>query len=299
MQPKNSSATHYRGRFAPSPTGDLHLGSLVAAVGGYLEAKTNHGEWLVRIDDLDLPRTISGAADSILKTLERHQLFWDQSVLFQSNRNDYYRAALENLRETGHLFYCQCSRNILRGEQIYPGHCRNRKLSPDGHAARITVGNESLSMGDLWQGDQSWHLQSEVGDFIVRRSDGLYAYQLAVVVDDFMQGITHIIRGSDLLQSTPKQLYLQSQLNYPTPRYGHLPIVLGRDGEKLSKQNLAQPLSPETPLSNIFMALEFLGQNPPPELLSDNLDNMWKWATKQWNTDLVPRQNRIQVKSTQ
>lgn len=297
MQAKNLPSTLYRGRFAPSPTGDLHFGSLVAAVGSYLEARRNHGEWLVRIEDLDPPRTVPGAADSILRSLERHQLEWDHCVVFQGERGPIYQQRLEQLIESGVVFGCQCTRSLLRGSSIYPGECRERRLPLQGHSIRLRTAGETILVDDLWQGRHSWQMERDVGDFVIRRADGLFAYQLAVVVDDFLQGITHVIRGSDLLESTPRQIVLQQRLGYPTPQYGHLPVATGEDGEKLSKQNLATPLDERNPADNILMALRFLGQNPPPELAGEPPESIWAWALAGWEGREVPRKKSIQVKS--
>ncbi|MBC8520071.1 MAG: tRNA glutamyl-Q(34) synthetase GluQRS [Gammaproteobacteria bacterium] len=277
--------TNYRGRFAPSPSGDLHFGSLVAATGSYLEAKTNSGEWLVRIEDLDLPRTAHGATDSILATLERHQMQWDHSVIFQSTRNEYYQESLKLLLESDLLFACECSRNQLKGITPYPGSCRNKNLPLENHAIRIRVDDEVITLNDKWQGRHLWNMKKNIGDFIVRRRDGIYAYQLAVVVDDYLQGITHIVRGSDLLESTPRQIYLQQQLDYTTPNYAHLPIAVDNHGIKLSKQHQTQPINRDKPVENIFNALEFLGQNPPNELLTYPLNSVWEWALENWRSN--------------
>jgi len=295
LQPDNSTSTNYRGRFAPSPSGDLHFGSLVAAVGSYLEAKANRGEWLVRIEDLDLPRTVPGAADAILNTLEKHQMYWDQSIVFQSDRNNYYQEALELLTELDLLFGCECSRKQLKGAAIYPGKCRNKGLSLENHAIRIRTGSELISVDDMWQGRCSWNMASDIGDFIIRRSDGLHAYQLAVVVDDHLQGITHIVRGSDLLESTPRQICLQQQLNYTTPKYAHLPVAIDKTGNKLSKQHGAEPVDNNRATANILNALEFLGQNPPDSLTRYPLETIWEWALTHWSSNKSLGKPSIQV----
>jgi glutamyl-Q tRNA(Asp) synthetase len=285
----------YRGRFAPSPTGPLHFGSLIAAVGSYLEARTNKGEWLVRMEDLDRPREERGAADAILRTLEAYGFEWDGLVIRQSGRSERYAAALARLQEDGHVFPCACSRREIsdstlgsESERVYPGTCRNG-IGPGrlARAIRARVGYAVIAFDDRFQGRFEQDLQREVGDFVVKRADGLFAYQLAVVVDDFEQGITEVVRGADLLASTPRQILLQQRLGYPTPRYGHLPVAVNRSGEKLSKQTLAAPLSDaEAPLK-LGRALAFLGQKP---LETGDLATIWEWAHANWRPGKVPRQ---------
>lgn len=237
----------YRGRFAPSPTGPLHLGSLVAAMASYLDARVHQGQWLVRIEDLDFDRNVQGADTAILHTLQRCGMQWDEDVVWQSERAQHYQAALQSLDTQ--VFPCSCSRKEiadsrlragLQDQQIYPGTCRSGLTSgkparsyrlrvPDGDAAAFTF-------EDRFLGKQSQNLATEVGDFVLKRADGFWAYQLAVVVDDALQSITHVVRGSDLLDSTARQIYLQKLLGLPTPTYLHLPVVLSSNGEKLSKQ---------------------------------------------------------------
>jgi glutamyl-Q tRNA(Asp) synthetase len=230
----------YRGRFAPSPTGPLHFGSLVAAVGSWLDARRHGGKWLVRIEDIDEPRTVPGADTLILKTLEAYGLEWDEEVVWQTRRHPLYAAAIETLG--GKCYPCGCSRKEA-GDR-YPGTCRNGvPCGREARAIRLRVPDDML-----------------FGDFILRRSDGLYAYQLVVVVDDADQGITHVVRGADLLDSTPMQIYLQQQLGVPTPEYKHLPIATNAAGEKLSKQTKAPAISPAGDPVLLFKALQFLGE---------------------------------------
>ncbi len=283
----------YRGRFAPSPTGPLHFGSLVTAVGSYLEAKTRDGEWLLRIEDLDPPRTVAGAADEILHTLEAHQLYWDREILFQSERSALYQQALDELIEAGRIFGCSCSRSNLKGEPVYPGHCRYQQHPLHEHAVRLHATPQQIHFNDHWQGAQQWDLAREIGDFVIRRADGLFSYQLAVVVDDALQGITDVVRGSDLLDSTPRQIYLQQLLGCPTPHYGHLPVATTGSGQKLSKQNMATALAPGQAAENLARALQFLGHTPPR---IDNLTTLWEWAFTHWDRTAVPRQQSIPVK---
>jgi glutamyl-Q tRNA(Asp) synthetase len=234
----------YRGRFAPSPTGPLHFGSLVAALGSYLDAKAHGGEWLVRIEDLDTPRNVPGAADDILRTLERFGLEWDGPVLYQSSRLEAYEAVLEDLRRRHLVFPCGCSRKDV-GDR-YPGTCRHGiRGRLDTPSWRFHVSDEIIRFDDRRLGPQQQNVQEYVGDFVLRRADGLFAYQLAVVVDDAFQGVTDVVRGEDLLDSTARQILLQRALDLPQPRYLHLPVVLNEAGQKLSKQTGAAALDPD------------------------------------------------------
>lgn len=262
----------YRGRFAPSPTGPLHLGSLVTALASWLDARAHGGDWLVRIEDIDYPRCVKGADFDILQTLERLGLHADEAPEWQSRRESLYGDALRRLDASGQLYPCGCSRKEIADSLIhvrerhqtlgYPGTCRNglhgklprawRVRVPDGPAAMICF-------DDRWQGRQCQDLETELGDFVLRRADGLWAYQLAVVVDDAAQGITHIVRGSDLLDSTPRQIHLQHLLGLPTPSYLHVPVVVNADGDKLSKQSGAQAIDTAAPLEALRMAGTHLG----------------------------------------
>ena len=284
------------GRFAPSPTGPLHFGSLVAALGSFLEARRQGGKWRVRIEDVDVPRARPGAADAILRALERYELCWDGPVLYQSRRTDAYWTALECLQDAGFAYPCTCSRrelaSCLRGKDggpIYPGRCRNRVSHPDRPAAiRLCVDDTPLTFHDAVQGEYRQCLASEVGDFVIRRADGLFAYQLAVVVDDAAQGITQVVRGGDLLDSTPRQIYLQKLLDVPTPQYAHLPVAMDRSGHKLSKQTSATPLDLENPAPALWAALNFLGQSPPPALRWESPATILAWARACWRLASVP-----------
>jgi len=229
----------YRGRFAPSPTGPLHFGSLVAALGSYMDAKAHGGEWLVRMEDIDTPRVVPGAADDILRTLERFGLAWDGPVLYQSSRIDAYESALADLRKRDLVFACSCSRKDT-GDR-YPGTCR-AGAHGDRTSWRLLVGGEVVEFVDRRLGPQRQNVEEYCGDFVLKRADGLFAYQLAVVVDDAFQDITDVVRGEDLLDSTARQILLQRALGYPQPGYLHLPVVLNEAGQKLSKQTGAAPL---------------------------------------------------------
>jgi glutamyl-Q tRNA(Asp) synthetase len=261
----------YRGRFAPSPTGPLHFGSLVAAVASYLDARANGGEWLVRMEDLDTPRVQPGAADSILADLEHFGFEWNGPVMYQSTRIDAYRTALDKLREDGLIYPCGCSRKD--SEARYPGTCANGL--PPGKTARS------------WRVRVNRELAEAAGDFILLRADGIFAYQLAVVVDDAAQKITDVVRGADLLDSTLRQVYLQRMLGYRTPRYRHIPVVMGPDGQKLSKQNGAAPLDRTRAVGLLSEALQFLGYTPPEELNSAAVSDVWTWTRSSKNGGIV------------
>lgn len=287
----------YRGRFAPSPSGPLHFGSLVAAAGSFLEAKTQQGEWLLRMEDVDAPRCSQEAAGEILRALEACGLAWDGEVIWQSRRTQAYAAALEKLKAAGRVFPCACTRRELAdsaiapdGAAIYPGTCRLGL--PSGRAARawrIAVGEARVSFDDAIRGPMVSDLASDAGDFILLRADGLFAYQLAVVVDDAAAGITHVVRGADLLASTARQIFLQQCLGVPTPNYAHLPVAVNAAGEKLSKQTRAAPVDVSRPGAAVFAALEFLGQRPPAELAGAAVPELWNWARANWRLDCVPR----------
>lgn len=260
----------YRGRFAPSPSGPLHFGSLVAAVASWLDARAAGGEWLLRIEDVDAPRTVPGAADAIQRSLDALGLRWDGEVLWQSRRAPAYEAALEKLARHGLVYRCRCTRRELADSAltgiegaVYPGTCRALALpvSVEG-ADRVLTDAAPIAFIDRVQGPIEQRLETDIGDFVLRRRDGLFAYQLAVVVDDAAQGITDVVRGADLLLSTPRQVHLQRLLGYPTPRYLHIPVATS-GGQKLSKQNLAPPIDDARPLPALRAALAFLGQDIP------------------------------------
>lgn len=286
----------YRGRFAPSPTGPLHFGSLVAAVGSYLDAKSNYGDWLVRIEDLDRQREIPGAANEILHTLERLGMEWDGEVIYQSKRFGIYQAALDVLNEQGLIYPCVCSRREVADSSImgisgaiYPGTCfKNPAPNNRAHALRIRTSDDLIEFDDRLQGPYSQRLRGDIGDFVLRRADGVYAYQLAVVVDDAEQSITHVVRGADLLDSTPRQIFLQRLLGYFTPEYLHLPIVTNATGEKLSKQTHAAPIDLSNALTQLVDALHFLGQQPPLEMIEGDVSSFWQWASTHWRVDQIP-----------
>lgn len=252
--------TVYRGRFAPSPTGALHFGSLVAAVASWLRARSMNGIWLVRIEDIDPPREVTGASESILTTLAAFGMVPDETVLFQNTRGGAYAAALDRLRSSGDVFPCACSRTEVQARGGHRGVCDAPTDDLSGGIAwRMLAPDAEIGFDDAIQGRFNHNLCRDVGDFVLRRADGLWAYQLAVVIDDADQGITEIVRGADLLDSTPRQVHLQQRLNLPTPGYAHLPVLLGEDGQKLSKQTLAAPIDPDDPIPMLRRALRVLG----------------------------------------
>lgn len=285
----------YQGRFAPSPSGPLHFGSLLAATGSYLQAKSGGGKWLLRIEDLDPPREQAGATEQIIDALLIYGFHWDGEILYQSSRSDHYRHAVDDLLNRGLAFPCSCSRTELAktresGANLYPGSCRQNPPPPGApHAIRLRVADLEIRFHDRLQGQRGQHIAREAGDFVIRRKDGLYAYQLAVVVDDAAQGITEVVRGSDLLDSTPRQIYLQQSLSLPTPDYLHLPVVVDAGGDKISKQTSAPPLDLDDPLPALWQALALLGQQPPESLRHGTLDALWEWAIRHWRVELIPR----------
>jgi len=297
-----STETHakegkYRGRFAPSPTGPLHFGSLVAAIGSFLEARARGGAWLVRMEDLDSPRIVPGAADDILRTLQACGMDSDGAVVRQSARHDAYHGALHRLRDKGLVYPCACSRREISDSAVagiegpvYPGTCR-AGLAPGktARALRIDTRGAVASFDDALQGRIAHDLERESGDFLLYRADDVYAYQLAVVVDDAEQGITDIVRGADLLGSTPRQVYLQKLLGFSRPRYAHLSVAVNAAGEKLSKQTFAMPVDASKPLPALVAALSFLGQQPPRELARATIKGFWAWAMRNWSLARVPR----------
>jgi glutamyl-Q tRNA(Asp) synthetase len=283
----------YHGRFAPSPSGPLHFGSLVAAVASWLDARAAGGRWSVRIEDVDAPRTVPGAADAILRSLEACGLGWDGEVVRQGDRVALYQRALERLRDRGLAFRCRCSRreiadSALRGIEgaVYPGTCRGLGVSEEESAAeRFRVDPGVVAFEDRVQGRVAQDVAREVGDFILRRRDGLFGYQLAVVVDDAEEGITDVVRGADLLASTPRQILLQRALDLPTPRYLHFPVAVDSLGEKLSKRHGATPLEPATAPEAIAHALAFLGQPAAPGM---SAGEMLAAAARRWSPSRIP-----------
>lgn len=292
----STQSVNYIGRFAPSPTGPLHFGSLVTAVASYLDAKANDGKWLIRMEDLDRPRVEPGAANNILTTLEKFGFEWDDEIIYQSQRDDIYQTYADKLHQQAILYPCGCTRKEVQSlahagleGPVYPGTCRNGLgKGRQARAWRIRVNNKRISFDDQIQGRVSHDLTEEIGDFVLRRADGLFAYQLAVVVDDAKQGITHVVRGADLLNSTTRQIYLQQQLNLVTPYYAHVPLITDSIGNKLSKQNKAPAVSIRDPATTLLTALSLLGFSITDELNDANLIELWRWAISRWSVNNVP-----------
>lgn len=298
------TAPSYTGRFAPSPTGPLHAGSMLAALASCLESRVRGGKWLLRMEDVDAPRTRPGAADTILRQLDACGFEWDGKVEWQSQRLDAYRHALDQLIAAGHAYPCACSRREIAdsallapdGSHRYPGTCRNGLLpGRSARAWRCRTMAVKLHWMDAIQGAQSEALAETVGDFVLLRADGQFAYQLAVVVDDDWQSVTHVVRGADLLDSTGRQRHLQTLLGQPHPEYAHLPVLTNASGEKLSKQTLAAPVDPEHPEIALVSALQLLGQHPPGGLKTASVATIWDWARTHWTLENVPRQRTLKI----
>lgn len=278
------------GRFAPSPTGPLHFGSLLAAVASYLDARSNHCRWLLRIENIDPPREMPGAADTIIRLMDRYGFEWDGPVLWQADSNDAHQAAVDELIRDGHAYRCGCSRRDLAGQPtsplgvIYPGTCR-KGTDASEFAWRVRTSADTTAFDDLLQGPQAHRLEQDSGDFVIKRRDGLIAYQLAVIVDDHLQGVTRVIRGIDLIDSTFRQVWLQALLGYPAPVYAHIPVAVHANGDKLSKLTGAPGLALDTAAGNLVDALRALGQAPDPALASAPLAEIWAWAFEHWSLE--------------
>jgi glutamyl-Q tRNA(Asp) synthetase len=291
------------GRFAPSPTGPLHFGSLIAATASYLDVRARDGKWKIRIDDLDSPRTVPSSIQHILETLELFGFEWDDEVIYQSQRLSIYEDAISDLTSKGFLFDCACSRKEIAEQSttgpygpIYPGTCRSG--IPEGRKARsirCLTADELICIDDRLQGHYCQNLARDLGDFVIRRADGIVAYQLATVLDDHAQGINEVVRGSDLLDSTPRQVLLQRLLGLDSPSYLHLPIAVTREKLKLSKQTRAQALDPRHKVALLAESLAFLGQPTPTDPNESDLHGLWSWALKHWNSDLIPPHLQIVV----
>lgn len=278
------------GRFAPSPTGPLHFGSLVAAVASYCDAKHHGGQWLLRIEDVDLTRRVPGASEDIIHTLQHYGFIWEGDIITQSQRDTAYQTALDTLIAQGLAYPCTCSRkeiadsNPLQGVEgaIYTGHCRIHATKPGVPAAwRMQTHHETIAFNDRIQGKVSHQMDADIGDFVLKRADGLFSYQLAVVVDDAAQGVTHVVRGLDLLHSTTRQICLQRALGYTTPIYAHIPLVTNAQGQKLSKQTLATALPTDNIIPTLQHAFAFLQKHPPATALR-RLPDFWQWAIEHW-----------------
>ncbi|MBB1614899.1 tRNA glutamyl-Q synthetase [Pseudomonas sp. UMC65] len=285
-----STSSSYIGRFAPTPSGYLHFGSLVAALASYLDARAVGGRWLLRMEDLDPPREEPGAQAAILKALESYGFEWDGQMIRQSDRHGAYGEILNRLFQQGLAYACTCSRKQLEPYHgIYPGLCRNLGHAQDDAAIRLRVPELEYRFVDRVQGEYRQHLGREVGDFVIRRRDGLYAYQLAVVLDDAWQGITDIVRGADLLDSTPRQLYLQELLGLSQPRYLHVPLITQPDGHKLGKSYRSPPLTEDQAPPLLLRALRALGQKPPADLDGASVAQIMAWGMAHWDAALIPR----------
>jgi len=285
------------GRFAPSPSGPLHFGSLLAAVASFLQAKHQGGKWLVRIEDIDPPREVTGASDTILQQLEHHGLFWDDTVIYQSNQLAHYFEILNHLKDQHLIYPCGCTRqrlNTLNG--VYDAKCRTLNLSDENTSIRLSVNdslktigleNDTVTFNDGIMGKYFQSLNQEAGDFVLRRRDGLISYQLAVVIDDHLQGITEIVRGADLLDSSPRQILLQQCLGYKTPYYAHIPLAINNLGQKLSKQHHAEQLPKKNEQEQLWLALKWLQQKPPMELRKSPVEEVIKWGITHWDISKI------------
>lgn len=298
------SKSRYRGRFAPSPTGLLHFGSLVTAVGSYLQAKSQQGEWLLRIDDIDPPREQKGAVQHILHTLEAFGFEWDGEVLYQSHNQQRYQDAVDQLRAQKLAYACSCSRaQIMQmntqhdGKIVYPGTCRNGAQSTSTtHSIRLRCNEREIEFVDALQGRQATNLEKSSGDFVLQRRDGYFSYHLASGIDDAEQGITEVVRGADLLESTFCQLHVQNMLALNSPQYCHLPVVVNHKGQKLSKQSHAKPILPEKAIPLLYDALTFLGQTPTVDFLEATMTEAWQWACSHWKIKNIANKSTYQHK---
>lgn len=289
---------NYRGRFAPSPTGPVHYGTLVAAVGSYLQARSNNGQWFLRIDDIDKTRKVEGADVGIIKTLDAFGFEWNGEIIYQSTQTEYYEQALTRLIDMSLVFPCLCSRKKLAevNSDIYPGTCRQRQLpEKEPNALRILSKDITVTFEDAVMGPQSQNIKQQCGDFIIKRRDGLFAYQLAIVVDDARQNITEVVRGADLLESTPRQIYLQQLLGLPTPKYCHLPLAVDAAGNKISKSEGALKINIKHREKLLVSVLQFLGQQPPDDMAEAKLNDIWAWARAHWQVGSIPKTNNIKA----
>ncbi len=283
-------APTYIGRFAPSPTGPLHFGSLITALASYCEARVQQGQWLVRIEDTDIPRIYPNSEAHILKCLDAFALEPDAPIIFQKDRLKIYNDVLQQLKQKGHIYACQCTRKMLGSNHIYQGTCRHLHLPFEQQAIRLQVADLLICFDDPLQGKHCSNLQQDLGDFILKRRDGIISYQLAVVVDDNLQGVTHVVRGADLLDNTARQIWLGQCLDYPRLEYMHLPLAMNAQGQKLSKQNLAQALDIRQAPQLLAQAARALHQ---PVLDIDRPEVMLKQAVQQWDRHLIPRQQAL------
>lgn len=286
------TSSHYVGRFAPSPSGPLHKGSLVAAVGSYLQARSQNGRWLLRIDDIDPPREMPGSVNDILSSLTAHGLEWDGEVFFQSAQSARYEAGLSWLKEQGHCYYCNCSRkDIIQLGGRYKGHCRDKNRGPEGCSLRFRNTELEQSFSDEVLGQINSEFSAE--DFVVKRKDGLYAYHLAAVLDDIYQGVTEIVRGADLLSPTFCQLALYKVFKEPRPNYAHLPVMAEKPGKKISKQNHAPALDNNKARENLLQSMMFLGLPVAKDLSRASVKQILEWGINHWQLSHVPQRREI------
>ncbi len=279
--------TSYVGRFAPSPSGPLHFGSLVAALGSYFQAKANHGKWLVRIEDLDPPREMPGAAKAILDALQAYQLRWDEDVVYQSQRHHLYQTQIDNWLKDGSAYYCQCTRKQIKQHGgFYPGTCRDKNLKEG--AIRLKMTKPVASFIDQKHGTIQIPGQLVNEDFIIKRRDGLFAYNLAVVIDDIDQGVTEVVRGADLIEPTGRQISLYQILGQPEVSYLHLPLAMDNNGNKLSKQNHATAIDINNPKPTLLKAMTFLGFDIPEEVKTNNITDILCWGSERWRLEQLP-----------
>ena len=281
----------YVGRFAPSPTGPLHFGSLITAVASYCDAKAHQGSWLVRIEDTDIPRIYPDSEAHILGAIDAFQFEPDDAIIFQKDRLDLYESVLHQLWQNHLVYACQCTRKMLGSNHIYAGTCRELNLPFQQHAIRLKVSDQEICFNDRLQGTHCSNLQRDLGDFVLKRRDGIINYQLAVVIDDYLQGITHVVRGADLLDNTERQIWLGSVLDYPRLKYMHLPLAMNDQGQKLSKQNLAQALDLNRASELLQDAIRALHQ---PEVDLDTPANMLKQAIAQWDIQSIPHTTQLE-----
>lgn len=285
---------HYVGRFAPSPSGPLHFGSLIAALGSYLQARSQQGQWLVRIEDLDPPREIPGAADDILRTLEAYGLAWDGKVMYQSQRHEAYQAQIDTWLSDHTAYYCQCTRKQIKlAGGLYPGTCRELNYLATHCAVRLKVDTPITHFVDKLHGRIEIPAALAQEDFIIRRRDGLYAYNLAVVLDDIEQGVTEVVRGADLIEPTGRQISLYRHLQQPEVSYLHLPLAVTDNGNKLSKQNHAPAIDKERPKPALINAMTFLGMAPPADLINASMAEILQWGVDSWDIDNLPQTTAI------
>ena len=291
----------YIGRFAPSPTGPMHFGSLVTAVASYLDAKHQNGLWKIRIEDLDQPRVVKQSDKAILNTLHQHGFQWDDEIIYQSHRIDIYEEYASHLNQKENTYFCECSRKEIADSalagidgMIYPGTCRDKKLDSQYHALRIKAEDICMAFKDKIQGVIQQNILKDFGDYILKRSDGIYAYQLAVVIDDALQNINNIVRGADLIDSTLRQIYLQKKLSLPSIHYAHIPIAT-LNQKKLSKENQSTPIDHSNIKDNLIACLKFLGQDYEIIKKENALTNFWATAMKLWDISLVPKIKTIEI----